>query len=244
VEDRRRAAVDARDLQPSLHRDGCGVDYSRPGHRGFAIGAAGRVVRNGGDDRELCHSRIGTCVVLDIRDQRRSELEVDRMRDLADASVEGLLVCDGETIVSVNTSFSILTGFTTANLVGRKLESCVPDEVARASLLSRPNQGVETDLRQLDGTLTPVELILRPIVFGGRPHQVVAVRDLKAHKDAEEHIYFLAHHDALTGLINQAESLRDGREVISVVMHTDHPGIWGDSKTLLNYGFSHLSTFP
>ena len=35
-------------------------------------------------------------VVLDIRDRRRSELEVDRMRDLADASVEGLLVCDGD----------------------------------------------------------------------------------------------------------------------------------------------------
>ena len=49
-------------------------------------------------------------VVLDIRDHRRSELEVDRMRDLANASVEGLLVCDGETIVSVNTSFANLSG--------------------------------------------------------------------------------------------------------------------------------------
>jgi D-alanyl-D-alanine carboxypeptidase (penicillin-binding protein 5/6) len=39
-------------------------------------------------------------------------------------------------------------------------------------------------------------------------------------------------------------AMRDGREVISVVMHTDHPGIWQDSKILLNYGFSHLSTFP
>src|ERR1700751_5594876 len=38
-------------------------------------------------------------VVLDIRDHRRSQLEVDRMRDLANASVEGLLVCDGEVIV-------------------------------------------------------------------------------------------------------------------------------------------------
>jgi PAS domain S-box-containing protein len=94
---------------------------------------------------------------------------VDRMRDLADASVEGLLVCDGETIVSVNTSFSILTGFTTANLAGRKLESCVPDEVARANLLSRPNRGAEPDLRHLDGALTPVELILWPIIFAGRP---------------------------------------------------------------------------
>jgi NO-binding membrane sensor protein with MHYT domain len=33
-------------------------------------------------------------VVLDIRDHRRSELEVSRMRDLANASVEGLLVCE------------------------------------------------------------------------------------------------------------------------------------------------------
>jgi D-alanyl-D-alanine carboxypeptidase (penicillin-binding protein 5/6) len=37
-----------------------------------------------------------------------------------------------------------------------------------------------------------------------------------------------------------SSALRDGREVISVVMHTDHPGIWEDSKTLLTYGFSHL----
>ena len=48
--------------------------------------------------------------ILDVRDRRRSELEVDRMRDLANASVEGLVVCDGETIVHVNTSFAALTG--------------------------------------------------------------------------------------------------------------------------------------
>src|ERR1700694_6159884 len=143
-------------------------------------------------------------VVLDIRDHRRSELEVSRMRDLANASVEGLLVCDGEVIVSVNTSFAVLTGLSTANLVGARLESCFPDKVARARLLSDPSLPVETSLRRLDGAMTPVELILRPIVFAGRPHHVVAVRDLKARKDAEQHIYFLAHHDALTSLPNRS----------------------------------------
>ena len=143
-------------------------------------------------------------VVLDIRDHRRSEREVDRMRDLANASVEGLLVCDGEVIVSVNTSFARLTGLSSANLVGARLESCFPDQVARAELLSRSNQTVETELRHLDGSTTPVELILRPIVFAGRPHQVVAVRDLQARKNAEQHIYFLAHHDALTSLPNRS----------------------------------------
>ena len=143
-------------------------------------------------------------VVLDIRDHRRSEREVDRMRDLANASVEGLLVCDGEVIVSVNTSFARLTGLSSANLVGASLESCFPDQVARTELLSRSNQTVETELRHLDGSTTPVELILRPIVFAGRPHQVVAVRDLQARKNAEQHIYFLAHHDALTSLPNRS----------------------------------------
>src|SRR5882757_1375262 len=143
-------------------------------------------------------------VVLDIRDNRRSELEVDRMRDLANASVEGLLVCDGETIVSVNTSFAALTGLSASNLVGARLESCFPDKAARARLLASSNQPVETGLRHLDGSMSPVELILRSIVFAGRPHHVVAVRDLQARKEAEQHIHYLAHHDALTSLANRS----------------------------------------
>jgi len=107
-------------------------------------------------------------------------------------------------IVSVNTSFARLAGLSSANLVGARLESCFPDQVARTELLSRSNQTVETELRHLDGSTTPVELILRPIVFAGRPHQVVAVRDLQARKNAEQHIYFLAHHDALTSLPNRS----------------------------------------
>ena len=143
-------------------------------------------------------------VVLDIRDRRRSELEVDRMRDLANASVEGLLVCDGEAIVSVNTSFAALTGLSVSNLVGARLESCFPDKVARARLLSGSSLPVETSLRHLDGSMTPIELILRPIVFAGRPHHVIAVRDLQARKEAEQHIHYLAHHDALTSLPNRS----------------------------------------
>jgi len=143
-------------------------------------------------------------VVLDIRDRRRSELEVDRMRDLANASVEGLLVCDGEAIVSVNTSFATLTGLLASDLVGARLENCFPDRAARAALLSGSGSPVETSLRHIDGSTTPVELILRPIIFAGRPHHVIAVRDLQARKEAEQHIHYLAHHDALTSLPNRS----------------------------------------
>jgi diguanylate cyclase (GGDEF)-like protein/PAS domain S-box-containing protein len=142
--------------------------------------------------------------VLDIRDRRRSELEVDRMRDLANASVEGLLVCDGETIVSVNTSFAALTGLSAASLVGAGLDGCFPDRVARTKLLVGSNQPVETALRHADGSTSSVELLLRPIVYAGRPHHVIAVRDLQARKEAEQHIHYLAHHDALTALPNRS----------------------------------------
>ena len=205
MEDRRRRSADAGDLQPSLHGDGRGGDHSRSHHRGFAIGVACRMA--GGGVALASFVIIGLALagaVLDIRDRRRSELEVDRMRDLANASVEGLLVCDGEAIVSVNTSFAALTGLSAANLVGARLESCFPDKVARARLLSDPSLPVETSLRHLDGSMTPVELILRPIVFAGRPHHVVAVRDLRARKEAEQHIHYLAHHDALTSLPNRS----------------------------------------
>ena len=143
-------------------------------------------------------------IVLDIRDRRRSELEIHRMRDLADASVEGLLVCDGDAIVSVNTSFANLSGLSASSVAGASLETCFPDKAARLELLSGSNQMVETRLRHLDGSMTPVELILRPIVFAGRPHHVIAVRDLQARRKAEQHIHYLAHHDVLTSLSNRS----------------------------------------
>jgi diguanylate cyclase len=143
-------------------------------------------------------------VALEMRDRRRSELESDRMRGLVNAAVEGLLVCDGDTIVTVNDNFAGLVGSPVDSLVHAKLEQFIPDDVTRQSLFDQSNQPIEGDLLHADGTRTPVELIQRPVDFDGRPHRAVAVRDLQARKQAEQHIRFLAHHDALTGLPNRS----------------------------------------
>jgi len=143
-------------------------------------------------------------VAIDMRDRKRGELENDRMRGLANAAVEGLLVCNGETIVTANDSFTKLIGGGADDLIGAKLEQFIVDEGTRQTLWGRPNHPVEGELLHKDGSSTPVELIQRPVDFAGKPHRAVAVRDLRARKKAEQHIRFLAHNDALTGLPNRS----------------------------------------
>ena len=142
-------------------------------------------------------------LVADIRSRNRALAEADRMRTLADAAVEGLVICDRDTIVTVNTSFAALVGFDPADLTGLPLSQCLPDRIAVERLMEQPNRIFEAELAtRLDG-LVPVELIMHGISFSGRSHHAIAVRDIRSRKLAEERIRFLAHHDALTGLPNR-----------------------------------------
>ncbi|WP_407527757.1 putative bifunctional diguanylate cyclase/phosphodiesterase [Methylobacterium oryzisoli] len=144
-----------------------------------------------------------TAVTLDSRARRRREQQ-ELIQSLANAAVEGIAVCDGDRIVTVNTSLAQLLGRSAESLVGRPLAEIVPAEVAERATTAATGSIVESQLREPDGTPIPVEMILRTIAFAGRPHLAIAVRDLRARRQAEQHIQFLARHDALTRLPNRA----------------------------------------
>jgi diguanylate cyclase (GGDEF)-like protein len=142
-------------------------------------------------------------LALDIRDRRRLEQETDRMRGLANAAVEGLLVCDGETIATANRSFANLAGVPEEQVTGTLLSLFLPDEAVRTGLLGRAGELVETLLRDATGNMVPVELVAQPVTFASEPRQAIAVRDIRARKKAEADLHHLAQHDSLTGLPNR-----------------------------------------
>jgi len=135
----------------------------------------------------------------------------NRFRQLADATFEGIVIHRGGRVLDTNAAFAELVGRPQESLVGRNvLDLCMPDSHARiTSVLSKTEEegrgetALEIDLRHADGSAVSVEAYGRTMPFEGGDARVVALRDIRERKAAEERIHHMAHHDALTGLPNR-----------------------------------------
>lgn len=163
----------------------------------------------------------GIAVVLDVTARRQAELLAPRPESAFEEHVErlerspigtGLLDSEGRWLL-VNRALCDITGYTTEELVGRRLDGIVHPEDAgndgeqRRRLLAGEIPAYSVEVRYFDAAGETVSAIVSMSLVrdrDGRPLNYVAqLHDVSERKRLEENMRGLGDHDPLTGLRNR-----------------------------------------
>ncbi|MGF1608186.1 MAG: EAL domain-containing protein [Kiloniellales bacterium] len=145
--------------------------------------------------------------VFDQHLARRASDEAERLQDLANASVEGIVICRDQRIVDANRSFAAMAELGLEELIGKNVTAFIGRRSYEQLFQQKSDSladSLEALLTRTSGACLPVELRLRTMKQRAGEHQVISVRDMRERKRAEARIQHLAHHDTLTDLANRA----------------------------------------
>jgi diguanylate cyclase (GGDEF)-like protein/PAS domain S-box-containing protein len=151
----------------------------------------------------------------DITERKLAEEAMQLALLVYEYSSEGMLVMDADdAILTVNRAFTVLTGYESAEVVGRTtdflLRASAPDDASQHETLWREVRATghwqgEVWSRRKDGGVYAEWLSINTILDrDGKPHRRVALfSDLAHKKEYEQIIWQQAHCDPLTGLLNR-----------------------------------------
>ncbi|WP_260929537.1 EAL domain-containing protein [Novosphingobium sp. 9] len=179
-------------------------------------------VPDGGSRDWLIAAVVGTTMVIVLLTVASTLLDryLTDLRGFAAATMEGLVILRGGTIVEANAQFAAIMGEPgrAESFVGRDIETLLaaadgmevghhrdkPVEAHPRDEEAAPAIELEEGLIGLEPEPRSFEISAREIEYRGRPATVVAVRDLTEAKAARRQIEYLARHDGLTDLPNRA----------------------------------------
>ncbi len=140
-------------------------------------------------------------------DMRRAEEEAERLSTLANSTFEAILISSNGIVIDGNAALGDLVGVPLDELKGTSALDFVheKDRALVIEQLKRPiAEPYEVSALHVDGTVIPVEIRAREMMYQGKKRRVSAIVDLRERKRAEERIRYLAQHDPLTDLPNRA----------------------------------------
>jgi len=135
----------------------------------------------------LAYTVVGLGILLIYFDRMREDLDEsrERFRDLFEASLDGILICEEGTILEVNPSSEWMFGYRTDELVGMPIGSLIES----GDQLSQPEMIPSDALRQFESTCTrkdgskfDADIVVRRHIYQGRAVVVMAVRDISSRK--------------------------------------------------------------
>ncbi|MDE2090256.1 MAG: diguanylate cyclase, partial [Gammaproteobacteria bacterium] len=170
--------------------------------------------------------RLLPAVARELREAkvRRGHQRAETERREAEARFRNVLEIAAEGIISVDESQQILIfnrgaeqifGYQAEEVLGKPLDVLLPEryvDVHREHVrhfASGPEPAKSMNCRatirgrRKDGSEFPAEASISKLTQGGQTLFTVILHDISARKQAEERIYYLAHHDVLTGLPNR-----------------------------------------
>lgn len=132
--------------------------------------------------------------------------EAVRIRNLANASLEGILIYKDDTIIDLNEPMAQLLGRSRHTVINESISYLFEQEQQEFISQSPSSEARKlegTSLANKNGIKLPVEIYLNQLGDHPNAERVVVVRDISERIAAEKAVWRLAHYDSLTGLPNR-----------------------------------------